>query len=118
MDFPRTAFVISALIGFFAVALGAFGAHALKDLLAANGTREIWEKAALYHLVHAVVLLVLASRPSLAVLSWWFLLFGVIIFSGSLYLLAATNVRWLGAVTPIGGLALLAGWLLLAVRAL
>ncbi|MDP9292532.1 MAG: DUF423 domain-containing protein [Verrucomicrobiota bacterium] len=118
MDFPRTAFVISALVGFLAVAFGAFGAHALKDVLVANGTREIWEKAALYHLVHAVVLLLLASRPSLAVLSWWLFLFGIVIFSGSLYLLAVTNTRWLGAITPIGGICLLGGWLLLAVQAL
>jgi uncharacterized membrane protein YgdD (TMEM256/DUF423 family) len=111
-----TAFRIAAIVGFFAVALGAFGAHGLKDLLAKNQTLAIWEKAVLYHLVHAAVLLFVARRAPLPVVAWFLILFGVVIFSGSLYVLAFTGVRWLGAITPIGGVCLLGGWLALALR--
>ena len=105
---------LAALAGFLAVGLGAFGAHGLKTTLEANATLTVWQTAALYHLVHAVILLVLATRPAVA--RWPFTLFGcgIVIFSGSLYLLAVTNVKWLGAITPIGGLCLLGGWLALA----
>jgi uncharacterized membrane protein YgdD (TMEM256/DUF423 family) len=105
---------IAGIAGFLAVALGAFGAHALKPTLEANGNLSIWQTAASYHLAHSVVLLVLATRATLA--RWAFGLFGIgiIIFSGSLYLLAVTNIKWIGAITPFGGLCLLAGWLVLA----
>ena len=105
---------LAALAGFLAVALGAFGAHGLKAVLAQNGTLAVWQTAALYHLVHAVVLLVLAQKAVVA--RGPFALFGagIVIFSGSLYALAVTNVQWLGALTPLGGLCLLAGWLALA----
>ena len=105
---------LAALAGFFAVVFGAFGAHGLKAVLAQNGTLAVWQTAALYHLVHAVVLLVLAQRAVVA--RGPFALFGagIVIFSGSLYALAVTNVQWLGAITPLGGLCLLAGWLALA----
>ncbi len=109
-----TARRIAAALGFLAVALGAFGAHGLKDLLARNGTADIWEKAAFYHFIHAVMLFVLAERNQLPKLAWNFFLAGIAIFSGSLYLLAVTDWRWLGAVTPAGGLCLLGGWLALA----
>jgi uncharacterized membrane protein YgdD (TMEM256/DUF423 family) len=107
---------LAALTGFLAVALGAFGAHGLKATLDQNGTLAIWQTGALYHLVHAVVLLVLALRPTVA--RWSFVLFatGILIFSGSLYVLAVTNIKVLGAITPIGGLCLLGGWLALAFR--
>ncbi len=107
-------FRISAVLGFLAVALGAFGAHGLKDLLARNGTLATYETAALYHLVHAAVLLFIASREPQPVWAWRLLFVGVLIFSGSLYTLAITNVKILGAITPIGGVCLLAGWLALA----
>lgn len=109
-----TAFRIAAVLGFLGVALGAFGAHKLKDLLMQRGLVEVWEKAALYHMVHAVVLLVLAVRQPLPVLAYGLILTGVLIFSGSLYVLAFTGVRWLGAITPLGGVSLLAGWAVLA----
>ena len=109
-----TAFRIAAVIGFLGVALGAFGAHGLHDLLIKNGRVETWEKAALYHLVHAAVLLFVASREPLPRLAWWLFFTGIVIFSGTLYTLAMTNVTWLGAITPIGGLCLLCGWLALA----
>lgn len=91
------------------MALGAFGAHGLSERLAGFQTVEIWEKAVLYHLVHAVILVVL-SRHGFSRGPWICFLAGIVIFSGSLYLLAAFNLRWLGAVTPIGGLSFLAGW--------
>ena len=113
-----TAARIAAVLGFLAVALGAFGAHGLKDLLARNGTAAIWEKAVLYHFIHAVMLFVLGQRPNLLLGPWFCFLIGILIFSGSLYLLAATNIRALGAITPIGGLSFLAGWLWLVIQPL
>ena len=101
---------IAALLGLMAVALGAFGAHGLKDLLAQNGTASIWEKAVFYHFIHAVMLFVLAERKPFAITAWWSFFAGIILFSGSLYLLAITNLHWLGAVTPVGGLSFLIGW--------
>ena len=108
---PVLARRIAAGLGFLGVALGAFGAHGLKGILAEHDTRPIWETAVLYHLVHAVVLFVLAERKQFPRLAWWSFLAGILIFSGSLYLLAVTNARWLGAITPLGGLSLLLGWL-------
>lgn len=101
---------LAAVLGFSGVALGAFGAHGLKNLLAVNDTAAIWQTAVFYHLVHAVASL-WASEKCPSVVRWWTA--GVLIFSGSLYLLAMTNVRWLGAITPLGGLCLLAGWALI-----
>ena len=107
----QNALRISALVGAAAVGLGAFGAHGLEPTLVANNTRTVWETAALYHLVHAVLLVVLALHAPLRRVSWWLFVAGIVIFSGTLYTLAITNVRWLGAITPIGGVALIAGWL-------
>jgi uncharacterized membrane protein YgdD (TMEM256/DUF423 family) len=105
-----TATRIAAAGGFLAVVLGAFGAHGLKGLLAENGTTMIWEKAVFYHFIHTVMLFVLAERKPFPVFSWWSFLVGIVIFSGSLYLLAVTNILWLGAITPLGGVAFLLGW--------
>ena len=105
---------ISAIMGFLAVALGAFGAHGLKAILESNGQLGTWEKAAHYHLVHAVALVALSLCGKLRVWPWRLWLAGTVIFSGTLYVLAMTNVKWLGAITPIGGTLLLAGWLALA----
>jgi uncharacterized membrane protein YgdD (TMEM256/DUF423 family) len=107
---PATATRVAAAAGFLAVALGAFGAHALKNRLGHNGTAEIWDKAVFYHFIHAVMLFVLAERKPLPVFAWWSFLAGIVLFSGSLYLLAVTNEHWLGAVTPLGGLGFLFGW--------
>ena len=110
MNWPATAAIALAL----AVMLGAFGAHGLRNRLDAYSL-GIWEKAVFYHFIHALGLLIVplvapagASRVS------WLLLAGILIFSGSLYLLAITGVRTLGAITPIGGLSFIAAWLLLA----
>ena len=101
---------LAALLGFTGVALGAFGAHGLKDILSANGSAAIWQTAVLYQLVHAAASLWTAERRP-AVTGIW--AGGILIFSGSLYVLALTNIRWLGAITPIGGLLFLVGWALL-----
>lgn len=119
----------AGLLGFTGVALGAFGAHALKDSLVARGTTATWQTAVLYHLIHAVALLALAgwaqSTGSGQVGGWnnirwiggcWVM--GVIFFSGSLYWLALGGPKFLGPVTPLGGLTFLAGWSLVAWNAL
>ena len=106
---------IAALLGFLAVALGAFGAHGLKELLARNGTIAVWEKAVLYHFIHAIMLFILAERTSANAGPWFSFLVGILLFSGSLYLLAVTNLRWLGAITPFGGISFLIGWLWLVI---
>lgn len=95
---------------FVAVALGAFGAHALKASLQSSGMLDAWNKAVLYHLVHAVALLALALHGTGNRTAYLFLAAGILLFSGSLYTMALTNVRWLGAITPLGGLCFLAGW--------
>lgn len=105
---------VGAAAGFFAVAFGAFGAHALKSRLAPE-MLAVYQTSVLYHLVHALALVgvgILAkSLPSttLAVAGWAFTA-GLLLFSGSLYALAVTEVRILGAVTPFGGVAFLVGW--------
>jgi uncharacterized membrane protein YgdD (TMEM256/DUF423 family) len=104
---------LASIFGILAVALGAFGAHGLKDVLEQNHTQEIWKTASLYHLVHSAILVLLALSLPKARKSYAAFALGILIFSGSLYLLALTNVRWLGAVTPVGGLALILGWLML-----
>ena len=101
---------IAATLCFFAVALGAFGAHALRSKLETHGMLDVWNKAVFYHFVHAIVLFVLATIGSVNRGAAWLFLAGIILFSGSLYVMAITNLRWLGAVTPIGGLCFLAGW--------
>jgi uncharacterized membrane protein YgdD (TMEM256/DUF423 family) len=105
---------IAAIMGLLAVALGAFGAHGLKEILAQHSTTAIWEKAVLYHFIHTVMLFLLALRRPVPSGPWLSFLAGIVIFSGSLYLLAVSNVKWLGAITPLGGLSFLAGWLWLA----
>ena len=101
---------IAALAGFLAVTLGAFGAHLLKDLLGRNGMVSVWETAVFYHFIHAVMLFVLAQLKPFRVGIWWCFLLGIVLFSGSLYLMAVTGQLWLGAITPLGGLSFLVGW--------
>jgi uncharacterized membrane protein YgdD (TMEM256/DUF423 family) len=103
-------FRIAAALCFLAVALGAFGAHALRSTLESHGTVDIWNKAVLYHSVHAIALFVLAFFGAANRGAWWFLFAGIFLFSGSLYVMALTNLRWLGLITPLGGLCFLAGW--------
>ena len=101
---------IAAVLCFLAVALGAFGAHSLRSTLETHGMLDVWNKAVLYHFVHAIALLALALYGTANRGAWWLLFAGIFLFSGSLYLLALSNVRWLGAITPFGGLCFLAGW--------
>jgi uncharacterized membrane protein YgdD (TMEM256/DUF423 family) len=108
-------FRIAAALCFLAVALGAFGAHGLKQMLETRGMVDVWNKAVLYHFIHAIALLVLALYGAANRSAWWLLFAGIFIFSGSLYVMALTNLRWLGAITPIGGLSFLAGWAWLAI---
>jgi uncharacterized membrane protein YgdD (TMEM256/DUF423 family) len=115
----RTALLCAGILGATAVGLGAFGAHGLRDVLTERGMSNTWETAARYHLVHAIALLGLAvllrsvtgsqrSRAAWAGRCW---VVGTILFSGSLYGLALGGPRWLGPVTPFGGVALIVGWL-------
>lgn len=103
-----------------AVMLGAFGAHGLKKILSEEMV-AIFETGVTYHFYHAIGLLIvgMAARylPDSTLLSWsgWLMIAGIIIFSGSLYLLSVSGTRWLGAVTPVGGLCFIASWLLFAV---
>ena len=113
----RFFFVAGSIFGFLAVALGAFAAHGLKGRLTPD-MLTVFETAVRYHMYHALALLGVAwaashwpdSRVQFA---GWAFIFGIVVFSGSLYLLSTTGVRWLGAITPIGGLGFLIGWLLL-----
>ena len=108
---------IAAVAGFLAVALGAFGAHGLKEHLQEVPVREEWwSKAVLYHLVHAAAILGSGRSDGRASPATWCFAAGVAIFSGTLYAMALGAPRMLGAVTPVGGVALLAGWLLLLRR--
>lgn len=108
--------LVAALAGASGVALGAFGAHALRSRLD-PAALSIWQTAVLYHLVHALALVALGlfARATGRAVSLPVGLFaaGILLFSGSLYLLAVTGWRWLGPLTPVGGIAFLAGWIAL-----
>jgi len=113
---------LGALAMFLGVALGAFGAHGLKQRVAMD-LLAIWNTAVLYHLVHALGLILVGILVQLLpghpqfVTAGWFLLAGMLIFSGSLYLLVLSGYKPLGMITPLGGVSFLVGWLLLAVAA-
>jgi uncharacterized membrane protein YgdD (TMEM256/DUF423 family) len=136
MQQTRILQILAGFLGMAAVACGAFGAHGLKESVSPEDL-EIWKTGAHYHLVHAVLLAWLAHRaaganarahtsetggpaeprPRLLAASAWCFVAGILVFAGSLYLLVLTQQRWLGAITPLGGLSLIAGWLLLAFSA-
>ena len=106
---------IAAALCFLAVALGAFGAHQFKETLRTHDMANVWNTAVLYHFLHAIALFVLALSGTTNRAAWWFLFAGIILFSGSLYVMALSNLRWLGAITPLGGVCFLAGWLWLII---
>ncbi|HYP53798.1 MAG TPA: DUF423 domain-containing protein [Pyrinomonadaceae bacterium] len=114
----RVFFAAGAVSAFVAVAAGAFGAHGLKSRLSAE-MLDTFEVGARYQMYHALALLAAAWALSrwpggAAATAGWMFLAGTLLFSGSLYLLSLTGVKWLGAITPLGGLAFLVGWLCLA----
>jgi uncharacterized membrane protein YgdD (TMEM256/DUF423 family) len=111
----RLFLALGGVAALLAVALGAFGAHALKSRVPAE-MLAVWHTGIEYHVLHALGLLavglVAAQLPESALLKWsgWLMLAGILLFSGSLYALALSGERWLGAVTPVGGLAFIAAW--------
>ena len=117
----RSALFAAGVFGATGVAVGAFGAHALRAVLAERGMTNAWETAVRYHLLHAVTLFVIAvwlrqtAPASTRTMAWaarsWIL--GIMLFSGSLYGLALGGPRWLGPITPLGGVCLMVGWVLL-----
>jgi len=115
----KTLLMCAALSGFLAVALGAFGAHGLRARLSPE-MMAVFQTGVQYHFYHTLALLVVAAlsqfaplTPGLALSGLCFII-GIVVFSGSLYVLAVTELRWLGAITPLGGTAFLLGWLALA----
>lgn len=118
----KTFIILGAINAFLSVALGAFGAHGLEGKLEPKYL-DIWEKAVKYQMFHATGLLIvgilLGKYPASALLSWsgWLLFIGIILFAGSLYVLAVTQISVLGAITPLGGLSFLAAWILIIIAA-
>jgi uncharacterized membrane protein YgdD (TMEM256/DUF423 family) len=115
-------FAVGAWLGAAGVALGAFGAHGLKDRVPAERL-AVWDTAAKYHLIHALALLAAAwaserwpGTPSTS--AAWLFLAGIVVFSGSLYALTLTGMKGLGAITPLGGVCFIAGWVCLALAAM
>lgn len=111
---------LACVLAFLAVAAGAFGAHALRSRLP-DDLIGAFETGVRYQMYHALALIgvawVMSQWPGpLANLAGWLFVAGIVLFSGSLYVLSLSGIRWLGAITPLGGLAFLAGWLLLAVH--
>ena len=115
---PKFIISIASISGALAVALGAFGAHALKSKLEASNLLSTYNTAVQYHFYHTLLLLALGLVMYKIDSSWlnysaYLTTAGILLFSGSLYALCLTNVRWLGAITPIGGLCFILGWLFL-----
>lgn len=113
--------IFGAVFAGLAVAAGAFGSHGLREILSAERL-AVFETAVRYQMYHALALLILGGmlsrdpRPTFRRAAWSFVI-GIVLFSGSLYLVTLTGVRWFGAITPIGGVAFLVGWILVAVGA-
>jgi len=110
---------IASIFMFLGVALGAFGAHALREKMT-NENKEVYKTAVFYHFIHALSLFVVAWLSTQTVdpkvtLAGIFLTVGIILFSGSLYVFTMAHIRWLGWVTPLGGLSFLVGWILVLV---
>jgi uncharacterized membrane protein YgdD (TMEM256/DUF423 family) len=115
----RIFLAIASMFGGISVVFGAFASHALKDRLSANSL-SIWETGTKYQMYHALALMLVAlliaryPNSNLLTVAGYAFIAGIFIFSGSLYALTLTGIKWLGAVTPIGGMALIIGWLCLA----
>lgn len=119
----KTFFALATILGGLAVAFGAFGAHALEGRVEAR-LLEVFETGVRYQFYHALALIAVVvaisqwPNSNLPIAAGWLFIAGIVIFSGSLYLMTFTGIRWLGAITPIGGVAFIAGWICLAVTAL
>jgi len=113
----------AAILGALAVGIGAFGAHGLKEILAETGRAETFETAVKYHFYHSLAIFLIGLlaivKPEWKKLTTAAILMvvGILIFSGSLYVLSLTGITWLGAITPLGGVAFIAGWVLVFVAA-
>ena len=116
----KIAIISGSFFALLSVVMGAFGAHLLKDTLT-EYSKAIYDKAVLYQIFHSIGILIIStidynlSEVNLSI-SIWFFMFGILFFSGSLYLLALTDIKVLGAVTPIGGLLFILGWVLVIVK--
>lgn len=121
MSNPKIIIAIAAILLALAVAAGAFGAHALKNILSTERL-ETWQTAVQYHAWHALGLMLIAliGVQFDLVITWpaSLILAGILVFSGSLYVLCLTGIGWLGAITPIGGVAFIAGWIVLGIKVL
>lgn len=112
--------LVGSVFGLLTVVIGAFGAHALEEILLQNGRADTFETAVKYQGIHALALVLLGIlseklNSSLIRYAAILMVIGILIFSGSLYILSITNTGFLGAITPIGGLGLIAGWILLII---
>jgi uncharacterized membrane protein YgdD (TMEM256/DUF423 family) len=123
MSMERTFFIIGSILAGLAVATGAFGAHGLQKMVTPERL-ETWDKAVRYQMYHALALLILAwalmhwpEQAKLLATGGWLFLAGSVLFSGSLYILVVSGITWLGAITPLGGVAYIAGWLCLVIAA-
>ena len=118
----KISLIIGSLYCFLTVVLGAFGAHALKDSLD-EYEKSIFDKAVLYQMFHGISILIVSIFNNMFndidfSIVIWFFTFGILIFSGSLYILAITKAKWLGMITPIGGFLFIFGWLTLIIKLL
>ncbi|SNT35372.1 Uncharacterized membrane protein YgdD, TMEM256/DUF423 family [Ekhidna lutea] len=119
---PKLFLTIASISGILSVALGAFGAHALKDKLQSEGTYDTYQTAVQYQFYHTLALLGIAIllmkvQSQHLVYAGYSMTFGILIFSGSLYILCFTGIKWLGAITPIGGLLFILGWIFMLLSA-
>jgi uncharacterized membrane protein YgdD (TMEM256/DUF423 family) len=115
--------MLGSLNAFLSVALGAFGAHALKSRLSPD-MLNVYQTGVQYHMIHSIGLILIAlladklGNSSMVNVSGWALFIGIVLFSGSLYALSLSGVKVLGAITPLGGVSFLLGWILLAIAAM
>lgn len=115
-------FVIGSICGFLSVALGAFGAHGLEGKIT-DKLLQVWKTGVQYQMFGTVLLFVIAfltvRMQQIAILQWagWLSIIGILLFSGSLYVMSMTGVKWLGAITPLGGIAFLVAWVLVGIVA-
>lgn len=115
----KTSGILGCIAALVAIALGAFGAHALKEMLTESGREDVWQTAVDYHMWHALALIlcaILSGNSWVKQAAIAFFVVGIFLFSGSLYWLALGGPGWLGPITPLGGLSFIAGWLCLGIE--